>query len=63
MVRRGLVALYLFGIAGDLAWHAHAYFAAGEGRIAAHQWIVSLQASLFWPLDLIARALLAHALH
>jgi hypothetical protein len=43
----------------DLAWHIHFYLTTGDREIEGYEWIIGLQASLFWPLDLLAQAMLA----
>ena len=56
---RWILILYLVGIVLDFAWHVRFYLTTGDREIEAYEWITGLQASLFWPLDLLARALLA----
>jgi hypothetical protein len=51
--------LYLIGIVADFAWHVRFYLTTGDREIESYEWITGLQASLFWPMDLLAQALLA----
>ena len=51
--------LYFLGIVLDLAWHVRVYVTTGDREVETYEWITGLQASLFWPLDLLAQALLA----
>ena len=59
--RLWLAALWLYAIAAaaDVAAHADADRRAGETWYAPDNLIVSFSASLFWPVDLVARLLLA----
>jgi hypothetical protein len=43
----------------DAAWHIRFYLTTGDHAVEGFEWITALQASLFWPLDLLAQALLA----
>jgi hypothetical protein len=56
---RWILILYLLGIVLDLAWHIRFYLTTGDREIELYEWITGLQASLFWPIDLLAQALLA----
>jgi len=56
---RWILILYLIGIVVDFAWHVRFYLTTGDREIESYEWIIGLQASLFWPLDLLARGLLA----
>ena len=56
---RWLLLLYLVGIVLDFAWHIEVDLTTGDREIETYEWITGLQASLFWPLDLLAQALLA----
>lgn len=56
---RWLLLLYALGILGDLTVHVAFYLSTGDRRIESYEWIESLQASLFWPIDLVAQGLLA----
>ncbi|MBV9522527.1 MAG: hypothetical protein JO010_07025 [Alphaproteobacteria bacterium] len=56
---RWLLAIYALGVLADAAWHAAAYLAEGDRVIANHEWVIGIQASLFWPLDFIAQMILA----
>jgi len=56
---RWILILYLIGIVLDFAWHVRFYLTTGDREIESYEWIIGLQASLFWPLDLLARGLLA----
>ena len=58
---RWLLLFYLLGIVLDTGWHVHFYLATGDREIESHEWVIGIQASLFWPLDLLAQ--LALALH
>jgi hypothetical protein len=51
--------LYLLGIVLDFAWHVRFYLTTGDREVESFEWIIGLQASLFWPLDLLAQAILA----
>ncbi len=61
MVRlwRWILILYLIGFVVDFALHVHFYLTTGDREIELYEWITGLQASLFWPIDLLAQALLA----
>jgi hypothetical protein len=56
---RWLLLLYLVGIALDFAWHIEIDLTTGDREIETYEWVFGLQASLFWPLDLVAQAALA----
>jgi hypothetical protein len=56
---RLLLLLYVLGVFGDLTSHAVFYLSTGDHRIESYEWIESVQASLFWPIDLVAQGLLA----
>jgi len=56
---RWILILYVIGIVLDFAWHVRFYLTTGDRQIESYEWIIGLQASLFWPLDLLARGLLA----
>ena len=58
---RWALLLYLLGIIVDIGMHAHFYLTTGDREIDSHEWVIGIQASLFWPLDLLAQ--LALALH
>jgi hypothetical protein len=58
---RWLLLLYLAGIVLDTGWHVHSYLTNGDREIESYEWVIGIQASLFWPLDLLAQ--LALALH
>ena len=55
---RWLMLAYLCGVLGDLAWHVHLDLTTGDRAIESYEWVIGVQASLFWPLDLLAQALL-----
>ena len=59
--RAWLAALVLYGVAtiADMAVHLNADRHAGEDWRAPDNLAVAFAAGLFWPLDLVARALLA----
>lgn len=59
--RAWLVVLWLYALAaaGDFALHLSAARPAGQGWFAPGNLAVSFSASLFWPLDIIAKVLLA----
>jgi hypothetical protein len=54
-----ILILYLVGVVVDLVLHARFYLTTGDREIEGYEWIIGLQASLFWPLDLLAQAMLA----
>jgi hypothetical protein len=54
-----LLALYLVGVVGDFGWHSWIDLTTGDRTIELHEWLVGLEASLFWPIDLVAQLLLA----
>ena len=56
---RWLLAIYLLGIIADFAWHVGVDLTTGDRQIESYEWLVGLEASLFWPLDLVAQLLLA----
>jgi hypothetical protein len=56
---RLILILYLVGVVVDLAWHIRFYLTTGDREIEGYEWVIGLQASLFWPLDLLAQAMLA----
>ena len=56
---RWILIVYVIGIVLDFAWHVRFYLTTGDREIEGFEWIIGLQASLFWPLDLLARAMLA----
>jgi hypothetical protein len=56
---RWILVLYLVGIVLDAAWHIRFYLMTGDHVVEGFEWITALQASLFWPLDLLAQAMLA----
>jgi hypothetical protein len=58
-ITRWLLILYLIGIVIDLAWHIRFYLSTGDREIEGYEWVIGLQASLFWPLDLLAHGMLA----
>jgi hypothetical protein len=58
-VWRWILILYLVGILVDFALHVRFYLTTGDREIESYEWITGLQASLFWPIDLLAQALLA----
>ncbi|HZS84872.1 MAG TPA: hypothetical protein VFA50_18490 [Stellaceae bacterium] len=58
-LRRWVLLLYFVGVLGDVAWHARTYLTTGDRAIEAYEWVIGIQASLFWPVDLVAQALLA----
>jgi len=39
--------------------HVAFYLSTDDRRIESYEWIESVQASLFWPIDLVAQGLLA----
>ena len=43
----------------DFALHVRFYLTTGDREVESYEWITGLQASLFWPMDLLAQALLA----
>ena len=53
-----LMLAYFCGILGDLAWHLRADLTTGDRVVESYEWVIGMQASLFWPVDLLARALL-----
>jgi hypothetical protein len=56
---RWLLLFYVLGILADLTVHVAFYLSTGDRRVESYEWIESLQASLFWPIDLVAQGLLA----
>jgi hypothetical protein len=56
---RWVLLFYVLGVLGDLSMHVSLYLSTGDRRIESYEWIESLQASLFWPIDLVAQGLLA----
>jgi hypothetical protein len=54
-----VLCLYAFGMALDFAGHLRADAQAGRSWSAPASLTVAFSASLFWPLDLVARFLLA----
>jgi hypothetical protein len=56
-----LAALVLYGLAagGDFAYHLIDDLRTGDQAIEASEVAVAFSAALFWPVDLIAMALLA----
>jgi hypothetical protein len=58
---RWLLLFYLAGVVLDIGWHVHSYLSKGDREIESYEWVIGIQASLFWPLDLVAQ--LALALH
>jgi hypothetical protein len=62
MIRRvALVALWLYAIAAaaDIAVHLNDDRQRGPGWLAPANLAVAVSAGLFWPIDLVARRLLA----
>jgi hypothetical protein len=59
--RTWLVALWLYAVlaAADIAVHLNEDRQAGQDWLAPDNLAVAFSASLFWPVDLIARRLLA----
>jgi hypothetical protein len=59
--RAWLAALLLYGLAagGDFAYHLIDYLRTGDQVIEFSEVAVAFSAALFWPIDLIAMALLA----
>lgn len=55
------VALVLYGLAGvgDFAWHLTEDLRTGNREIEFSEVAVAFAAALFWPLDIVAAALLA----
>jgi hypothetical protein len=51
--------LYAIAAAGDMAAHLHDDSAAGQDWRAPDNLAVAFSAGLFWPVDLVARLLLA----
>ena len=56
---RWALLLYAAGILLDFLWHVQLYLTTGDRRIELHEWIIGLQASLFWPVDLLTQVLRA----
>lgn len=56
---RWLLVIYLAGIVLDIGWHVRKDLATGEREVESYEWVIGLQASLFWPLDLLAQVALA----
>jgi len=56
---RWVLIVYVVGFALDVAWHVHVGLTTGDREIELYEWLYGLQASLFWPLDLLAQAMLA----
>jgi hypothetical protein len=57
-----LAALWLYAIvaAVDIAFHLNEDRQRGPGWLAPANLAVAVSAGLFWPIDLVARRLLAH---
>jgi hypothetical protein len=56
---RWLLLLYLAGIVLDIGWHVWRDLVTGDRQLELHEWLFGVQASLFWPLDILAQAVLA----
>ncbi len=56
-----LAALLLYGLAagGDFAYHLIEHLHTGKQAIGVSEVVVAFSAAVFWPVDLIAMALLA----
>jgi hypothetical protein len=56
-----LAALIFYALAasGDLAYHLIEYLHTGNEAIEVSEIVVAFSAAVFWPVDLIAMALLA----
>jgi hypothetical protein len=59
--RLGLALLVAYGLGAtaDMAYHLADDLVAGNRRIEASEVAVAFSAGLFWPVDLVAMALLA----
>ena len=56
---RLVLLIYSFGVLADIGWHIWHYLTTGDRVIDSYDWVIGLQASLFWPLDFLAQAALA----
>ena len=56
---RLVLLIYSFGILADIGWHIWLYLTTGDRDLDSYELVIGLQASLFWPLDLLAQAALA----
>jgi hypothetical protein len=52
------MSLYALAAAADSGYHLHDGFTSGDGEVEFSEFAVAYSAGLFWPLDLIAMALL-----
>jgi hypothetical protein len=56
---RWLLLAYLAGIIGDFGVHIWHYATTGDRQVETFEWITGFEASLFWPVDLVAQLALA----
>jgi hypothetical protein len=56
---RWIMLAYVAGVAVDIAWHVTCDLTTGDRKVELYEWIDGMQASLFWPLDLVAQIALA----
>jgi hypothetical protein len=54
------LCLYALGIAADLAYHLIEDLRSGDQVIEFSELAVAFSAALFWPVDIVAMALLAN---
>jgi hypothetical protein len=50
--------VYLVACAADFGWHLYVFKTTGDLIVEADEVIEAMQASLFWPVDLVAQGLL-----
>jgi hypothetical protein len=56
---RLILLIYVAGLVLDIGWHFAVDLTTGDHEIETYDWVSAFQASLFWPLDLAAQAILA----
>ena len=53
------LSLYALAAAADIGFHLYDNLTGGNGEIEFSEFAVAFSAGLFWPVDLVAMALLA----